>query len=82
MATNVTGSNGEVFVIEGTRPIEAGETPANVRVGLMFTKNLGNYQSAKFECTVSAPCHVDEIEKVTDALKAFVDKTVQGALNA
>lgn len=81
MATKVSASNGETLVIEGLKPLTADDQAANVRVGLSFTKNLGNYQSAKFECTVSAPCHIDEIPVVTETLKDFVNKTVEEALN-
>lgn len=70
------------LTLDGLKPVPTEAEAAHVRVGLSFTKNIGSYQSVRFECTVETPCHRDEIVDVTDRLKAFVNQTVTEALSA
>lgn len=51
------------------------ETPvAYVTYGQSVTKNLGNYESAKFNVSISMPCKPENVREVTeDVVKEVVD---------
>jgi hypothetical protein len=42
--------------------------PAFVRVNAGVTKNLGNYESLRVDVSITAPCYVEEIDKVQKAI--------------
>lgn len=50
--------------------------PATVSVKAGFTKNLGNYESARVDVFLSMPCYSEEIDNVYEQVKDWVDARV------
>lgn len=58
-----------------------GEGPwCEVGVEASFTKNLGNYQSARFQVTLKIPCQFPEIDETFEFGKNWVDQKLASAL--
>jgi hypothetical protein len=63
------------FVVQGEEQDDAEETdqvidvhkfvtePANIRFGLGVTMNMGNYESARVDISVSVPCYKEEMRE-------------------
>lgn len=51
-----------------------------VRIGIGFTKNLGNYQTARFDVSLEVPCLHAEINPVAEFAQDWCDKRLQGML--
>lgn len=54
---------------------------ANVGYGLSFTRNMGNYEGVKVQCSVHVPCYVEEIDYVSaqayDKCKALLEAAIE-----
>lgn len=63
---------------ERLAPQEVGNDPAMVHASGAFTKNLGNYESAKVSVSVSRPCKNDEesIESTYQWCLDFVNQKI------
>lgn len=48
-------------------------TPANVGFACSMTKNMGNYESVKFDVSCHLPCYSEELDAAFAAAKKFVD---------
>jgi hypothetical protein len=57
--------------------------PANVRVEMGMTINLGNYESAKISVCLSVPCYKEEADAAFEYAKKWVEvKTLEEAAEA
>lgn len=56
------------------------EALAMVTMGASFTKNMGNYESAKVSVSLSYPSQVGEVDQTFEVVKAFVDKKMEALL--
>ncbi len=57
--------------------------PANVRVEMGMTINLGNYESAKISVCLSVPCYKEETDAAFEYAKKWVKaKTLEEAVEA
>ncbi len=82
-----TAGKGGVKVTDkktGTEKLEEVETPvdiiqnvANVGVSASYTKNLGNYESAKIEVWLNVPCEAGSEEEAFTYVKNWVDAKLQ-----
>lgn len=52
------------------------EAPAYVMVKAGATVNLGNYESARVDVSLSYPCRTEEVDATFDKVKKWVDKRV------
>ena len=51
--------------------------PAIIHRGYGLTLNLGNYESARFDVSVTLPCYVEDIEAADEFAKAFVKARIE-----
>ncbi|QXN72668.1 hypothetical protein RCZAHN_59 [Rhodobacter phage RcZahn] len=61
----------------GVKPNISGEQWCAVGFEASYTHNLGNYQSARVQVSLSIPCPHSEIDDVYDMAKSWVDARVQ-----
>lgn len=68
---------------KGEEPVETQEVVsetitdsalANVGVTMSYTKNLGNYESAKIQVALHLPCTVEAIDQNFDTAQSWVDQ--------
>jgi len=52
-------------------------TPATVSVKAGFTKNLGNYESARVDIMLTMPCYPEEIDDIYEDVKNWVDSRIE-----
>ena len=51
--------------------------PATVSVKAGFTKNLGNYESARVDVFLSMPCYPEEVDGIYEQVKDWVDARIE-----
>ena len=63
-------------------PISTAAPIAMARVGFSsgMTLNLGNYESARLEVSISMPCDVSEVEETFEFCKRFVEEKGEALL--
>jgi hypothetical protein len=54
---------------------------ARVAVGFGFTKNLGNFESARVEIRIELPCLKTNIQETYNAAKKFVEEQMETELS-
>lgn len=52
------------------------EQPAFVKVGAGMTINLGNFESLRIDCSVTLPCHPENIDIAYETASEFVSKKI------
>lgn len=55
--------------------------PCVVEVGMGFTKNMGDYESARLDVRIAIPCRHDEINDVYDTAKEWVEQRLQALVD-
>lgn len=55
--------------------------PCIVEVGMGFTKNMGDYESARLDVKIAIPCRHDEINDVYDTAKEWVEERLQALVD-
>ena len=55
--------------------------PAHITVKLGRTINLGNFESAKIEVALTAPCYVEECKLVYDEVMDFVQERISAEVS-
>lgn len=80
-----TKSRGEEVVAMDETIVEPTATSPNralARVGFSsgMTLNLGNYESARLEVSISMPCNVDEVDETFEFCKRFVEEKGEALL--
>jgi len=51
--------------------------PATVSVKAGFTKNLGNYESARVDVFLAMPCYPEEVDGIYEQVKDWVDSRIE-----
>lgn len=51
-------------------------SPSTVSVKAGFTKNLGNYESARVDIMLTMPCYPEEIDGIYEEVKDWVDSRI------
>lgn len=56
--------------------------PASVRVSLGMTVNLGNYESARIDVSLTVPCYKEEVEDAFEYAREWVEARTLKEVNA
>jgi hypothetical protein len=73
---SVTDKTGAVFTTQHKLSLTLKDGPATeIGCEMSFTKNLGNYQSARFHVSLKAPSNLDtdSLDKTFEYVKTWVD---------
>ena len=57
------------------------EHPARLRLGGGITKNLGNFESARFDVSLDMPCHPDRLAETYERMSALIDARLQDEMD-
>jgi hypothetical protein len=52
------------------------DPPCNVGVSVGFTRNMGNYESMKFQVSINIPCAMEDVDEAYIAGKEWVEERV------
>jgi len=55
--------------------------PAKVTRGYGLTLNLGNYESARVDVSVTVPCYVEDIDKADKWAASWVQKRIEAEVS-
>jgi aspartate/tyrosine/aromatic aminotransferase len=56
------------------RPFVSNAASISVKAG--FTKNLGNYESARVDVMLTMPCYPEEVDRIYEEVKDWVDARI------